>query len=108
MFALVSLLGQTPSTRRVAPAPETFTPAKPKSRNFCAISGLSTNRSIDLRARMARYRFSLVDRKFAREARTAESGGDGKSRNGFQQNANSLVAHLRTSSRFGFSSRFQE
>src|SRR3974377_2368283 len=57
MFALVSLPGQTPSTLRIAPAPETRTPVKPKSRNFCAISALSTNRSTDLRARIARYRF---------------------------------------------------
>ena len=57
MFALVSLPGQIPSTRRVAPAPETRTPEKPKSRNFRAIRALSTNRSTDLRARIARYRF---------------------------------------------------
>src|SRR5680860_506427 len=57
MFALVSLPGQSPSTRRVAPAPETRTAEKPKSRNFCAIRALSTNRSTDLRARVARYRF---------------------------------------------------
>ena len=56
MFVLVSLPGQTPSTRRVAPTPETRTPEKPKSRNFCAISALSTNCSTDLRARIARYR----------------------------------------------------
>jgi hypothetical protein len=57
MFALVSLRGQTPSTRRIAPAPETRTLEKPKSRNFCAISELSANCSIALRARIARYRF---------------------------------------------------
>jgi hypothetical protein len=57
MFARVSLPGQTPTTRRVAPEPETRTPEKPRSRNFCAIIALSANCSIDVRARVARYRF---------------------------------------------------
>jgi hypothetical protein len=57
MFALVSLPGQTPSTRRVDPAPETRTLEKPKSRNFWAISALSANCSTEVRARIARYRF---------------------------------------------------
>ena len=46
-----------PSTRRTAPAPETRTLEKPNARNFLAISALSANRSTELRARVARYRF---------------------------------------------------
>src|SRR5262245_61428363 len=52
--ALASLPGQTPSTRRVAPEPETRTLEKPNARNFLAISSLSANRSTDLSASVAR------------------------------------------------------
>ena len=54
---LASLRCQTPSTRRIAPVPETRTLEKPNARNFLAISALSANRSTELRARVARYRF---------------------------------------------------
>src|SRR4029079_10044242 len=54
--ALASLPGQTPSTFRVAPEPETRTLAKPNARNFLAISSLSANRSTDFSERGARQR----------------------------------------------------
>ena len=54
---LASLRCQTPSTRRFAPVPETRTLEKPNARNFLAISALSANRSTELRARVAQYRF---------------------------------------------------
>lgn len=53
---MASLPGQTPSTRRIAPVPETLTLVNPNARNFLAIRALSASRSIESRARVARYR----------------------------------------------------
>ena len=55
--AFASSRGQTPSTRRVAPEPETRTLEKPSARNFRAINSLSARRSTDVSERVARYRF---------------------------------------------------
>jgi hypothetical protein len=54
---LASLRGQTPSTNRIAPVPETRTLEKPNARNFLAITALSANRSTELRESVALYRF---------------------------------------------------
>ena len=54
---MASLRGQTPSTQRIAPVPETPTLENPNARNFLAISALSANRSTESRTRVARYRF---------------------------------------------------
>ena len=101
MDALVSLPGQTPSTRRVAPAPETRTLARETQGAKFSCDQLVVSQSLDgLEVEGCPVSLSSLDRKFAGEARADETGGYDEGHQGFREISNSFVCHA-TSSWFG-------